>query len=68
MRRRKNFRLSTEKLEEYTRNVTPVYSAATGGAEDEKYSIVAANPGRNTCHFCGNNRHPSKYWPAREAF
>ena len=60
--------LAQKNSEEYVRNVTPVYSAATGGTEDEKDSIVAANPGRNTCYFCGNNRHSRENCPAREAF
>ena len=52
--------LAQKNSEEYVRNVTPVYSAATGGAEDEEDSIGAANSDRNTCYFCGNNRHPRK--------
>ena len=60
--------LAQKNSEEYVRNVIPVQSAATGGTEDEKDSIAAANPGRNTCYFCGNNRHPRKNCPAREGF
>ena len=52
--------LAQKNSEEYVRNVTPVYSATTGGAEDERDSVGAANPGRNTCYFCGNNKYPRK--------
>ena len=66
--RERTLDLAQKNSEEYVRNVPPVYSAVTGGANDEKDSIVAANSGQNTCDFCGNNRHPRKTCPAREAF
>ena len=33
------------------RNVTPVYSVATGGNEVQKDSIVAVNPGQSTYYL-----------------
>ena len=60
--------LAKKNQKKYVRNVTAVYGAANGGTEDEKDSIAAANPGCNTCCFCGNIRHSRKNCPAHEAF
>ena len=63
----RNLDLAQKNSEEFVTNVTPVYSAVTSGAEDEKDSIATANPGRNT-YFCKSNRYSRKNCSARGAF
>ena len=43
--------LAQKNSEEFVRNVTPVYSVATGGNEIQKDSIVAVNPGQSTYYL-----------------
>ena len=43
--------LAQKNSEEFMRNVTPVYSVATGGNEVQKDSIVAVNPDQSTYYL-----------------